>query len=52
MMNRQDPATRVFAVSNLKGELRLRSGTISNEYCDKYLFESDPQPLKEIALAL
>ncbi len=51
-MNRQDLATRIFAVSNLKGEFRLRSGATSNEYFDKYLFESDPQLLKEIALAL
>ena len=52
MMNRQNLAARIFAVSNLKGEFRLRSGATSNEYFDKYLFESDPQLLKEIALAL
>ena len=51
-MNRQDLAARIFAVSNLKGKFRLRSGATSNEYFDKYLFESDPQLLKEIALAL
>ncbi len=52
MMNRQNLAARIFTVSNLKGEFRLRSGATSNEYFDKYLFESDPQLLKEIALAL
>ena len=51
-MNRQDLAARIFTLSNLKGEFRLRSGAISNEYFDKYLFEADPQLLKEIALAL
>jgi len=52
MMTRQDLAARIFSISNLKGEFRLRSGVTSNEYFDKYLFESDPQLLKEIALAL
>ena len=52
MMNRQNLAARIFTVSNLKGEFRLRSGATSNEDFDKYLFESDPQLLKEIALAL
>lgn len=52
MMTRQNLAARIFTVSNLKGEFRLRSGAVSNEYFDKYLFESDPQLLKEIALAL
>ncbi len=52
MMNRQNLAARIFTVSNLKGEFRLRSGATSNEYFDKYLFESDPQLLKEIARAL
>ena len=51
-MNRHDLAAHIFKVSNLKGEFRLRSGAISNEYFDKYLFEADPQLLKEIALAL
>ena len=48
----QDLATRIFKVSSLKGAFHLRSGAISDEYFDKYLFESDPQLLKEIALAL
>ena len=52
MMNHQNLAACIFAVSYLKGEFRLRSGATSNEYFDKYLFESDPQLLKEIALAL
>ena len=51
-MASQDLATRIFTVSNLKGAFRLRSGAIADEYFDKYLFESDPQLLKEIAAAL
>jgi orotate phosphoribosyltransferase len=35
--------------ARLAGEFRLRSGATSNEYFDKYLFESDPQLLREIA---
>lgn len=30
----------------------MRSGITSNEYFDKYLFESDPQLLREIAVAM
>jgi len=38
-MTKQDLARRIFEVSNLKGEFRLRSGQISSKYFDKYLFE-------------
>jgi orotate phosphoribosyltransferase len=48
-MNHQELAEVIFRVSNLKGEFRLRSGQISNEYFDKYLFECQPAILKPIA---
>jgi orotate phosphoribosyltransferase len=45
-------AKRIFEISNLKGQFLLRSGVMSNEYFDKYLFESDPKLLHEIAVAM
>jgi orotate phosphoribosyltransferase len=43
---------RIYRHSRLTGEFRLRSGAVSHEYFDKYLFESDPRLLREIAEAL
>ena len=43
---------KIAAASLLRGEFRLRSGAISNEYFDKYRFESDPALLSAIADAL
>ena len=34
------------------GRVWLRSGAVSEEYFDKYLFESDPHLLREIAEGL
>ena len=45
-------ARRIYDRSHLAGEFRLRSGATSDEYFDKYLFESDPELLREIAQAL
>ncbi len=45
-------ARRIYERTHLTGEFRLRSGATSNEYFDKYLFESDPELLREIAQAL
>jgi orotate phosphoribosyltransferase len=45
-------AARVYALCNLKGTFKLRSGQVSNEYFDKYLFESQPEVLREIAEGL
>ena len=42
-------AARVYERAHLEGEFRLRSGAMSREYFDKYLFESDPAMLREIA---
>jgi orotate phosphoribosyltransferase len=43
---------RIYERARLTGEFRLRSGAVSSEYFDKYLFESDPRLLREIAEAL
>jgi len=42
-------AKAIYEVSHLTGEFLLRSGKVSNEYFDKYLFESQPKLLSEIA---
>lgn len=43
-------AQRIREKAKLSGEFTLRSGAVSDTYFDKYLFESDPVLLKEIAL--
>jgi orotate phosphoribosyltransferase len=48
-MTRQELARKIFDCSHLTGTFLLRSGKTSNEYFDKYKFESDPQLLREIA---
>ena len=48
-MDKYQLAQEIYNVSHLNGEFKLRSGLISNEYFDKYLFESNPTLLKEIA---
>lgn len=50
--DRKQLARRVFAASHITGQFRLRSGELSAEYFDKYLFESDPVLLCEIAYAM
>jgi orotate phosphoribosyltransferase len=45
-------ARKIYQVAHLTGTFLLRSGTTSNEYFDKYQFESDPVLLREIAKAL
>jgi orotate phosphoribosyltransferase len=45
-------ARAIYERTHLTGEFLLRSGVVSNEYFDKYLFESDPKLLREIATAL
>jgi orotate phosphoribosyltransferase len=45
-------AGRIYRCSHLTGEFTLRSGAASHEYFDKYLFESDPLLLREVADAL
>jgi orotate phosphoribosyltransferase len=42
-------ARRIYRSSHLTGKFVLRSGKTSDEYFDKYLFESDPEILGEVA---
>jgi orotate phosphoribosyltransferase len=39
----------IYERARLVGRFTLRSGAVSEEYFDKYLFESDPRLLREIA---
>lgn len=48
-MTRQELAKAIYDVSHLTGTFTLRSGAVSNEYFDKYLFEARPDVLKAIA---
>ncbi|UCD09435.1 MAG: orotate phosphoribosyltransferase [Dehalococcoidales bacterium] len=48
-MNRKELAARIYNISHLTGNFTLRSGQVSNEYFDKYLFESYPTLLSDIA---
>lgn len=51
-MELKNLAEKIYEVSHLTGEFKLRSGQISNEYFDKYQFECRPEILKEIAKAM
>jgi orotate phosphoribosyltransferase len=42
-------ALDVNAASRLNGKFKLRSGQVSDEYFDKYRFESDPELLRRVA---
>ncbi|HET8602595.1 MAG TPA: orotate phosphoribosyltransferase, partial [Marmoricola sp.] len=44
----EDLARDVDACCRLTGEFTLRSGQVSHEYFDKYLFESDPVLLARV----
>ena len=48
-MTREDLGKEIYNISHITGEFLLRSGQISNEYFDKYKFESVPALLKPIA---
>ncbi|MCF8261668.1 MAG: orotate phosphoribosyltransferase [Melioribacteraceae bacterium] len=48
-MTKNELGKKIYDVSHLTGEFLLRSGTISNEYFDKYRFESYPELLSSIA---
>jgi orotate phosphoribosyltransferase len=43
-----DLARDIFDTAHLTGTFTLRSGTVSHEYFDKYLFESNPVLLRTI----
>jgi len=48
-MTKNDLAKEIYNVAHITGEFLLRSGKISNEYFDKYKFESDPTLLDSIS---
>ena len=48
-MDRDELGARIYERAHLTGEFTLRSGAVSNEYFDKYLFEGDPELLRDIA---
>lgn len=48
-MTRQQLAGEIYKAAYLRGEFLLRSGKTSNEYFDKYQFESNPELLNSIA---
>jgi orotate phosphoribosyltransferase len=48
-VDRNELAACIDSVARLRGHFRLRSGAISDEYFDKYRFESDPRLLACIA---
>ncbi len=49
ILNHKELAKKIFEISHLTGEFKLRSGQISHEYFDKYRFESQPHLLRAIA---
>ena len=51
-MGKRELAQAIHKVSHLKGEFKLRSGLTSDEYFDKYRFESQPHLLKAIAVEM
>jgi orotate phosphoribosyltransferase len=51
-VDRDGLARTIYERTHLTGMFTLRSGAVSDEYFDKYLFESDPAVLRTIAEAL
>jgi orotate phosphoribosyltransferase len=49
VVGREALARELVKASYLKGDFVLRSGRRSNRYFDKFLFETDPALLKELA---
>ena len=48
-MTKEELAEEIYNIAHLTGEFKLRSGQVSNEYFDKYQFESEPMLLRHIA---
>jgi len=48
-MSKEMIARQIYEVAHITGTFTLRSGQVSSEYFDKYLFEARPKLLKEIA---
>ena len=51
-MDRDELATAIVRISELRGSFKLRSGAMTDTYFDKYRFEANPLLLREIARAL
>ncbi|PEU85239.1 orotate phosphoribosyltransferase [Bacillus cereus] len=51
-MEKWELAKEIYNTSRLTGTFKLRSGQVSNQYFDKYLFESNPVLLVEITKQL
>ena len=49
---RDDLARQIYAAAYLRGEFKLRSGQVSDEYFDKYQFEAIPELLRAICKQL
>ena len=47
-MTKAETAKRIFETAHITGTFTLRSGQVSNEYFDKYLFEAQPDLLAAI----
>lgn len=47
-MNKNELGKKIYETAHITGEFLLRSGQISNEYFDKYLFEAEPELLDTI----
>ena len=50
--DKKEIAKRIYDSAHLTGTFTLRSGQVSNEYFDKYLFEAKPELLRDIALLM
>jgi len=48
-MDKREIAKRIYEASHITGEFVLRSGQVSNEYFDKFLYEAEPDLLMAIA---
>jgi len=51
-MNKESIAKQIYEVAHITGTFTLRSGQVSHEYFDKYLFEAQPELLKQIATVM
>jgi orotate phosphoribosyltransferase len=50
--DRANLARRVYDAAHITGTFRLRSGAVSDQYFDKYLFEADPGLLLDLVGAM
>jgi len=48
-MEKQALAASIYKIANIRGEFKLRSGRTSEQYFDKYRFESQPKLLWAVA---